>query len=67
MDKTITITGQLAVTLEGDSIMINLQFLPDDEYALVFEQSCHLNGTLQLMRNGYFDFVAEESSEKKHF
>ena len=63
MDKTITITGQVAVILEGDGRMTNLQFLPDDENALVFEQSCLSIGTLQLMRNGSFDFVSEETSK----
>ena len=64
MDKTITIDGQIAVTLDGKGRVFNIQFMPDDEMAPVLEQSSSTIGRLQQIRNGAFDYTANKSRIK---
>lgn len=61
MDKTITIDGQIAVTLDGKGKVFNIQFMPDDEMSPVLEQSSSTFGRLQQIRNGAFDYTANKS------
>lgn len=61
MTKTLTIDGQVAVTLDENNRVFNLQFLPDDERAPVLEQASFMEGSLKLLRNGYFDFIADKN------
>lgn len=64
MDKTITIDGQIAVTLDGKGRVFNIQFMPDDEMAPVLDQSSITTGRLQQIRNGAFDYTANKSRIK---
>lgn len=64
MDKTITIDGQIAVTLDGKGRAFNIQFMPDDEMAPVLDQSSITTGRLQQIRNGAFDYTANKSRIK---
>ena len=64
MNKTITIDGQIAVTLDGKGRVFNIQFMPDDEMAPVLEQSSSTIGRLQQIRNGAFDYTANKSRIK---
>lgn len=64
MDKTITIDGQIAVTLDRRGRVFNIQFMPDDEMAPVLDQSSITNGRLQQIRNGAFDYTANKSRIK---
>ena len=61
MDKTITIDGQIAVTLDGKGKVFNIQFMPEDEMSPVLEQSSSTFGRLQQIRNGAFDYTANKS------
>lgn len=56
MNKTLMIGGQVAITLDNNTVQ-NLQFLPDDEMTPVLEQGSVTNGQLQLLRNAAFDYV----------
>ncbi|MBO7539436.1 MAG: hypothetical protein J6T44_09170 [Prevotella sp.] len=64
MDKTITIDGQIAVTLDRRGRVFNIQFMPDDEMAPVLDQSSITTGRLQQIRNGAFDYTANKSRIK---
>jgi hypothetical protein len=61
MNKTFTIDGQIAVTLDGKGKVFNIQFMPDDEMSPVLEQSSSTFGRLQQIRNGAFDYTANKS------
>ena len=45
------------VTIDENSRVSNIQFLPDDEFSPVLEQGSVTNGQLQLLRNATFDYV----------
>ena len=60
MKQTFFIGGQVAVTLDNENRVKNLQFLPDDDMALVLEQGSMTNGQLQLLRNAAFDYIANK-------
>ena len=60
MNKTLIIGGQVAVTLDNNRVQ-NVQFLPDDEFAQVLEQSSITNGQLQMLRNAAFDYVPRKA------
>lgn len=62
MEKTISVNGMAVVTVNDDNRVKNIQFLPDDELALVLEQGSTTNGQLQLLRNASFDYVAWPTS-----
>ena len=64
MDKTITIDGQIAVTLDRRGRVFNIQFMPDDEMAPVLDQISITTGRLQQIRNGAFDYTANKSRIK---
>ena len=58
MEKTIFIDGHAAITIKDTKRVVNAQFLPDDQDALILEQSGVTHGQLQLFRNGSMDYVA---------
>ena len=60
MRTEIFIGGQVAVTLDKQEKVANIQFLPDDDMALVLEQGSITRGQLQQLRNGAFDYVANK-------
>ena len=60
MKKTIQINGVAVATLDENSKLTNIQFLPDDELAAVLEHGNCSHGLLQLMRNGAFDYTANK-------
>ncbi len=64
MEKTISVNGMAVVTVNDDNRVKNIQFLPDDELALVLEQGSTTNGQLQLLRNSSFDYVANKPRQR---
>lgn len=60
MYKTITSDGQVAITTDDNNRVVNVQFLPDDEFSQVLEQGSQTSGQLQLLRNAAFDYVANK-------
>ena len=64
MEKTISVNGMAVVTVNDDNRVKNIQFLPDDELALVLEQGSTTNGQLQLLRNASFDYVANKPRQR---
>lgn len=60
MKQTVSINGVSVVTTDENSRVVNIQFLPDDEFAPIMEQGCQSRGHLQMLRNGAFDFVANK-------
>jgi len=60
MKKTFSINGVSVVTRDQNNRVVNIQFLPDDEFTLVMEQGSQSRGQLQLLRNGSFDYVASK-------
>lgn len=62
MHNTIFIGGQAAVTLDKENKVSNIQFLPDDDMALVLDQGSITRGQLQQLRNGSFDYIANASA-----
>ena len=56
-NKTISINGVAVVCQDENNRVVNVQFLPDDEFRQVLEQGSQTNGQLQLMRNAAFDYV----------
>ena len=63
MNKTLIIGGQVAVTLDNNRVS-DIQFLPDDEFAQVLDQSSITNGQLQMLRNTAFDYVARKAPQR---
>lgn len=64
MEKTVSINGMAVVTVNEDQKVKNIQFLPDDEMALVVEVGSLTYGTLQQLRNGAFDYVASKRAHR---
>ena len=60
MDKIILIDGHAAITQDQNNKVVCVQFLPDDEFSPVMEQSSQNRGQLQMLRNGSFDYVANK-------
>ena len=60
MKQTLSVNGVAVVSRDKNNRVINVQFLPDDEFAQVMEQGCQTNGQLQLLRNAAFDYVANK-------
>ena len=58
--KTFSINGVSVVTRDQNNRVVNIQFLPDDEFTPVMEQGSQSRGQLQLLRNGSFDYVASK-------
>ena len=60
MDKIILIDGHAAITQDQNNRVVNIQFLPDDEFTPVMAQGSLSRGQLQMLRNGSFDYVASK-------
>ena len=60
MDKTMNIGGFVAITVDEDNRVKNVQFMPDDEFMTVVNQSSLTHGQLQMLRNAAFDYVASK-------
>ena len=60
MNKDIFISGSIVVTRDENKRVKFIQFLPDDEFTPVLEQSSKTSGQLQLLRNAAFDYVANK-------
>ena len=62
MKQTLFIGGQVAIMLdeERDNSVVNIQFLPDDEFTPVLEQGSKTSGQLQMLRNTAFDYVVNK-------
>lgn len=58
MDKSISISGLVVVTRDGNDRVKFIQFLPDDDFTPVMELGSKTSGQLQLLRNAAFDYVA---------
>ena len=63
LDKTITIDGHLAVTVDRDNRVTQIDFLPDLEDCSFLEQGYRLNGSVQLLRSGWCIFVADRITD----
>ena len=60
MNKDIFISGSIVVTRDENQRVKFIQFVPDDEFTPVLEQSSKTSGQLQLLRNAAFDYVANK-------
>ena len=60
MVKTISINGVSVFTTDENNRVSNVQFLPDDEFTPVLEQSSVSNGQFHILRNASFDYVANK-------
>ena len=60
MNKDIFISGSIVVTRDENQRGKFIQFVPDDEFTPVLEQSSKTSGQLQLLRNAAFDYVANK-------
>jgi hypothetical protein len=58
MKRTITVGGQIAITIDENNRVLFIQFLSDNENASVLEQGSLTRGQLQILRNAEFDYVA---------
>ena len=60
MNKELFISGSIVVTRDENQRVKFIQFVPDDEFTPVLEQSSKTSGQLQLLRNAAFDYVASK-------
>lgn len=60
MNKDLFISGSIVVTRDENQRVKFIQFVPDDEFTPVLEQSSKTSGQLQLLRNAAFDYVANK-------
>ena len=60
MNQSIFINGVAVVTRDENNRAVNVQFLPDDELSHVLEEGSRNRGTMQVLRNGSFDYVANK-------
>lgn len=60
MKRSFSVNGVSVVTTDENNRVKNVQFLPDDEFTPVLEQGSQVNGQLQMLRNGAFDYVANK-------
>lgn len=60
MNKELFISGSIVVTRDENQRVKFIQFVPDDEFTPVLEQSSKTSGQLQLLRNAAFDYVANK-------
>ena len=60
MNKDLFISGSIVVTRDENKRVKFIQFVPDDEFTPVLEQSSKTSGQLQLLRNAAFDYVANK-------
>ena len=61
MNKDLFISGSIVVTRDEDQRVKFIQFVPDDEFTPVLEQSSKTCGQLQLLRNAAFDYVPRKA------
>jgi hypothetical protein len=59
-NKSISINGMAVVSIDEDSRVSNIQFLPNDEFTPILEQGSKTYGQLQMLRNATFDYVANK-------
>lgn len=64
MERTLTIFGQAAITVDENEKVKSVQFLPDDELVPVLEQGSQTSGQLQMLRNAAFDYVARKKPDR---
>ncbi len=57
--KSISINGIAVVTRDENQRVKFIQFLPDDEFTPVLEQSSKTSGQLQLLRNAAFEVMTD--------
>ena len=57
MRQVISINGVSVVTTDENSRVVDVQFLPDDEFTPIMEQGSQSRGQLQMLRNGAYDYV----------
>lgn len=55
--ETLSINGVAVVCRDENNSVVNIQFLPNDEFVPVLEQGSKTYGQLQMMRNATFDYV----------
>ena len=60
MNKELFISGSIVVTRDENQRVKFIQFVPDDEFTPVLEQSSKTSGQLQMLRNAAFDYVANK-------
>ena len=60
MNKELFVSGSIVVTRDENQRVKFIQFVPDDEFTPVLEQSSKTCGQLQLLRNAAFDYVASK-------
>ena len=60
MNKELFVSGSIVVTRDENQKVKFIQFVPDDEFTPVLEQSSKTSGQLQLLRNAAFDYVANK-------
>ena len=48
------------ITKDEKNRVVNIQFLPDDEFTPIMEQGSITNGQLQMLRDAAFDYVANK-------
>lgn len=58
--ESISINGVTVVTTDENNRVKFIQFMPDDELTPVLELGSRSSGTLQQLRNGAFDYVANK-------
>ena len=62
--ETLSINGVAVVTQDENNRVVNVQFLPDDEFTTIMEQGSVTHGQLQLLRNAAFDYVARKAPQR---
>ena len=60
MNKSIFISGSAVITRDDSNRVVNVQFLPDDEFTPIMEHGSITNGQLQMLRNAAFDYVTNK-------
>ena len=60
MNKSLFISGTAVITKDEKNRVVNIQFLPDDEFTPIMEQGSITNGQLQMLRDAAFDYVANK-------
>lgn len=60
MEQTFSVNGVVVFTANKNNKVQIIQFLPDDEFTPILEQSAQSSGQLQVLRNGAFDFISNK-------
>ena len=64
MKQTLSVNGVAVVCRDENNRVSNIQFLPDDEFTQVLDQSSITNGQLQMLRNAAFDYVPRKAPQR---